>query len=405
MQRFRVLDSWRGIAALCVALFHFPSGGMIPTIPFVNHAWLFVDFFFVLSGFVIAHAYADRITDGTSFWVFFIRRLGRLWPLHIATLLPLVALELAKWASVQTGLFDANAMGTPPFTGAYSLHDLASNLVFGQAFMATFNPFLENFKFIGGWNGPSWTISIELWVSIMFATACLTAPKRLIPLAFLAIVGTIIWLCTVGPGNLSVGVDFGVARALLGFATGYLVYRLYKTQRFPLTGTLAEIAAVIAMVIIISVAGTGWLTFVAVPIFAFAVYVFAHERGALSKVLNDERVAKLGDWSFSIYLTHFVILQYILAAAQVATKAGFPMFTDGPGPGVFVVSKALYIGNGWITDLSAFLYLAIVVIVSSFTYKWIEDPARNYVNAWSSRWAARQRERAAARATANAARP
>ena len=81
--RFHVLDAWRGIAALLVALERLHAHGVFYSLPFVRNSYLFVDFFFVLSGFVIAHAYADKITDARSALTFALRRFGRLWPLHI----------------------------------------------------------------------------------------------------------------------------------------------------------------------------------------------------------------------------------------------------------------------------------------------------------------------------------
>lgn len=62
--RFDALDGWRGIAALMVSLFHFNAYHHFVASPFIRNAHLYVDFFFVLSGFVIAHAYADKLTGG-----------------------------------------------------------------------------------------------------------------------------------------------------------------------------------------------------------------------------------------------------------------------------------------------------------------------------------------------------
>ena len=59
--RFEVLDAWRGIAALLVAVYHFQTMHHAAFLPFVRNSYLFVDFFFVVSGFVIAHAYAGRL--------------------------------------------------------------------------------------------------------------------------------------------------------------------------------------------------------------------------------------------------------------------------------------------------------------------------------------------------------
>jgi peptidoglycan/LPS O-acetylase OafA/YrhL len=62
MERFIALDSWRGIAACLVALFHLEAYSHLVyshlnAAPFLRNSWLFVDFFFVLSGFVIAANY------------------------------------------------------------------------------------------------------------------------------------------------------------------------------------------------------------------------------------------------------------------------------------------------------------------------------------------------------------
>src|SRR5262249_55412493 len=96
MQRFRVLDSWRGICALLVALFHFMFPSHVAQSPLIHNGWLLVDFFFVLSGFVIAHAYADKLTGWAATVPFMIRRFGRVYPLHFATLMFFVAFELCK---------------------------------------------------------------------------------------------------------------------------------------------------------------------------------------------------------------------------------------------------------------------------------------------------------------------
>lgn len=73
---------------------HFSATSHIADLRIVDNAHLFVDFFFVLSGFVITHAYVDRLktADDAAFMMW--RRLGRLWPLHLAILAGFIALEL-----------------------------------------------------------------------------------------------------------------------------------------------------------------------------------------------------------------------------------------------------------------------------------------------------------------------
>lgn len=81
--RYEILDGLRGVAALMVVLFHvFETYSKGPAYQIVNHGYLAVDFFFVLSGFVVGYAYDDR-WDRMSIWDFFKRRLVRLHPMLV----------------------------------------------------------------------------------------------------------------------------------------------------------------------------------------------------------------------------------------------------------------------------------------------------------------------------------
>ena len=91
--RFEALDSWRGICACLVAVFHFHAYGFLYTSPFLRNFYLFVDFFFVLSGFVIAWNYADKLTSVQALKGFMILRAGRLYPLHLVTLAALLLVQ------------------------------------------------------------------------------------------------------------------------------------------------------------------------------------------------------------------------------------------------------------------------------------------------------------------------
>ena len=78
---FQTLDSWRGICALMVALAHFSANSHINTYNIVINASFYVDFFFVLSGFVIAANYITRFTSISNIGSFMFLRFGRLYPM------------------------------------------------------------------------------------------------------------------------------------------------------------------------------------------------------------------------------------------------------------------------------------------------------------------------------------
>lgn len=82
--RFEILDGLRGVAAIIVVMFHlFETYSKGPCFQILNHGYLAVDFFFILSGFVIGYAYDDRWSKGMTQWKFYKRRLIRLQPMVI----------------------------------------------------------------------------------------------------------------------------------------------------------------------------------------------------------------------------------------------------------------------------------------------------------------------------------
>jgi peptidoglycan/LPS O-acetylase OafA/YrhL len=167
-RKYDPLTSWRGICALAVALFHFPVLGPVKSFPLVSHAYLCVDFFFVLSGFVIATVYEDRLTTNAVRLIFAVRRFGRLWPLHATILFVFV---LASAAKHQIGIDERHSV-LAIFTNLALLQGL------GIHHELT-------------WNGSAWSISVEATLYLLCALlSCL--PRRRVIYAVLAAVG---WGC------------------------------------------------------------------------------------------------------------------------------------------------------------------------------------------------------------------
>lgn len=86
--RYHILDGLRGVAAIFVIWYHFFEGfATSPADQMCNHGYLAVDFFFILSGFVIGYAYDERWKKGMTFGNFMLRRVIRLHPMVILSVI------------------------------------------------------------------------------------------------------------------------------------------------------------------------------------------------------------------------------------------------------------------------------------------------------------------------------
>ena len=211
---FVALDSWRGICAMFVAIFHLPVAGMLTSSTFILHSALFVDFFFVLSGFVIAANYIDRINDGSGFKQFAWLRIGRLYPLHLAIFLAYFAVEAAKLAiSMATGS-DITA-----FTGGKPWQAIGTNLLLIQSL---------GFHSFETWNLPSWSISTEMFAYFAFAVLTMFGKSLRYYLYALTIVLCMAFLWMYYPEWGSRNAEYGVFRCLAGFFAGVFAWRIWK---------------------------------------------------------------------------------------------------------------------------------------------------------------------------------
>ncbi len=100
--RFEALDGWRGVCACLVVLFHVHGYSPIYSWSLVRNSYLFVDFFFVLSGFVISWNYGARLDSWSGVKRFLVLRLGRVYPLHVFMLLCFIGWETARVVAGRT---------------------------------------------------------------------------------------------------------------------------------------------------------------------------------------------------------------------------------------------------------------------------------------------------------------
>lgn len=309
-ERFAVLDIFRGIFASLVVLFHLSAFSATPIInnAFIYNSDLFVDFFFVLSGFVIAYSY-QHIKTGAELKRFFKKRFLRLYPLHLIVLLLFVLIELSKHSA--SGFVHVNKV------------DNVSNNVY--TFLT--NLFLVNsVKFPGindfSWNIASWSISAEMIAYAVFGftmlfinRANLDRIKTIIYLLIALIAGIAMYLIT-GSLRLTRGFDYGFLRGIIGFSLGVVCLNVFNVVKDYLrkkgNGLFSFLEIVFIALNIVLVYNGEYLKdygFIFEGMFFITILIFAFEKGWVSGLLKKSGfLHSTGKYSYSIYMIHTLIL-------------------------------------------------------------------------------------------------
>ena len=163
---------------------------------------------------------------------------------------------------------------------------------------------------------------------------------------------------------------WGFFRCLFGFFAGSLTYEIWRRGWFArCAGSIAEIAVVAtALAFLIFVPGHRAWEYFAVPVFALLVLVFAHESGLFSQVLRLRVISALGRWSYSIYMIHMLVLALIFSALDSAGTAWTVKLLDG--------AEEIVLGTRFDADAMLLTYLAIVIALAAFTWRFIEVPGQ-----------------------------
>jgi peptidoglycan/LPS O-acetylase OafA/YrhL len=360
--RFLALDSCRGLCACLVAWFHFnkDSGS------FIAHSYLFVDFFFVLSGFVIAHSYLSRLAEPRQLGSFMVLRFGRLYPLHLFILGCYVALESVKLLPALHGI----GAGHPFSSADRNVPALITNvlMIHGLGMHDALT-----------WNRPSWSISTEFWCYLLFGVAATYGWIRKSVLVSVAVAGAAL-VYFFSPRAMDATFDLGFARCVCGFSIGVLCYFVYKAapKRPSSFGVATAYEALVLTVAVTFVSfakdGSAW-TILAPVVFAPAVWLLSFESGGLSALLRHRSVQRIGVLSYSIYMTHGLVKDLADSAAVIfekTTSVTVSRMVDVSGAGIVrVFGLTPFSSLWWSIGL-----LAVTIVVSWFTYSWIEAPFR-----------------------------
>ena len=349
---FAKLESLRGIAACIVVLYHSPFSYGNEPLGFIANGYLFVDLFFIISGFVMSYAYAEKIGRTLSFKSYIALRLGRIYPLHFFMLLVWVPYILVKQY-----LFLSGFGGNDQFE-ASNLYSFSTNLVLLHS-MGLHDKL--------NWNYPSWSISVEFFAYITFYFLIVSIDKKktlLVPLCI--VLACYVFLFSLNRSDLNIMSDFGFFRCLGGFYLGVLVFRLKSSlllpKRLPCINVM-EAAIVALLFVFIAYSGLNKLVLVLVIIaFFIAVIVFvSEENGYIGTLLESSWMRSLGVWSYSIYMVHGIIL------------AGISNIFE------YILKINLDVGFGFLAIIYNIFILGVIVFLSKYTYVYIEQRFRNIV--------------------------
>jgi len=369
MKRFLVLDSFRGLCALAVIVHHSHAVQSFTELAFFRHANYLVNFFFVLSGFVLYHIYADRLGTGAQFKRFVIARICRLYPLHLATLGAALLFECLKLVIEQRGM----SFTVPSFTGAKAPSEILPNLLLLQSWWSGFNQMSFNF--------PSWSISVEFYLYLIFAliAAGLPGPSRQIfagiaVLAFLALY--------FNSGLFSEGALIGLGC----FFSGIMTYRLYDRFKSlhmdPRLATLLEVLGLMTVYLAVTYSAPSQNISLSL-LFCLLISLFAFEAGWLSTLLRTAFFKWAGVLSFSIYMTHTIVLFMVsMVLMALAKVTGLPLLIDVPSEIPDVVIRYINTGSMLMNNLVMAVSVVLVLLLSMLTYRYIELPGIELGKLW-----------------------
>lgn len=306
-QRFLWLDGLRGLAAIAVMILHISDHA--PIAPYFRSAYLAVDLFFAMSGFVIAHAYEQRMRAGViGFWRFVHLRLIRLYPLYLAAMVLGLGWYVARFV-----------LGWPETPDASSLaFDFALNALYLPSFSASPPDLLYPFSPF------SWTLFWELMVNFAYGAILYrlgTGVLLALTLLGLVVLALAVWhydAMSIGwaPDNF-LG---GAARAWFFFCCGVILLRLAGDSR--LRGPLLffpAMATSLALFVLLP-EGKPWWAFAAAVI-VIPLVVAGLPRTEPKAGLNRLCDA-LGRVSYPLYILHWPLILIWLALARLIIEPG-----------------------------------------------------------------------------------
>jgi peptidoglycan/LPS O-acetylase OafA/YrhL len=332
------LEGWRGLLALCVVAFHFSY--LYFGSNWAPFGYLGVDFFFLLSGFIIARQYEASIAlRETDFRTFAVRRLARLWPLYITTIGAAIA--------INAYMIDADSQLKIQEYGH------GPNFIAWVILQITM---LGSLTQMAQPNGPVWSVSVEWVVNLAFFALVWHYRRVSNILLWLLIIGCAGYMMAISPHSLETPTHYiPIARGIVGFCLGWLIFRYHLL--LPNVGVFSlyifEIG-LLTLVIGLAACHTELLKYgvdyaFALVLFPALMMVSLYRFGLTNFIFSAPIFTFLGRISYSIYLLHYP-LTYFMVHTPAIQSLGAPTL--------------------------GIVYITTLIGLSTLTYLCIEKPGR-----------------------------
>lgn len=335
-RELELLTILRGLAALWVVFYHI-ADRLAPylgssVVGYIHQGYLAVDFFFVLSGFVIALNYQKHFESFKTsiFKEFIIKRIARIYPLHLLILCCYLIIPFLYWVTNRAFNIEVTNFVTHLF--------LVNNwFIFANM----------------SWNVPAWSISAEFFAYLLFPLIAIyfNKHKSLLSLVLTYIVLNIIIIIWFSCQNVvSIGVDIpqnGLIRCIIQFSLGVVVYNLINNYQNRLTAITLNLILFVLISLFLNVSNYFFIPTLMVLLLLLAIKIEHTYQFTYPNIL-----IWLGNISYSTYLCHYLVkdlLKLILPDNNIT-----PIW--------------------WIAA-----YLIITISVSHITYHYVEIKSKGWL--------------------------
>ena len=301
------LETLRGLAALAVAFYHFPSDSLL----FIQQGHMAVYLFFSLSGFVISLNYFKKINSFKSLIIFQKKRFFRLYPVHFFVIILVLLIQCLKYILIELGL----PAGTEAFSGNpdmeesgrswYSLKNFILHIFLLQA--------ITDYGYWLSWNGAAWTISVEFYTYFVFGIIVLFSLRK----SYIFI--TLIILYILFNQNIFdfINTNFNLKlhrvfqACLTYFFTGSLMFFIYEKIKYRFNDIIFFSLLLISIFL-----KTYMPTYILFSIIILLVALLKNDSISYL-VLNNKTLVYMGTISYSFYMIHQVVIYVFIQILKI----------------------------------------------------------------------------------------